>query len=172
MSIIELGALGEFIAAIAVLVTLVYLAIQTKQSKTAAKASAHRETIGMWVQMNLEMSSNPESRAIIKRAMVDRATKSDFGDEEWHHLSLISRTVFLNAEEMFYQYKHGVIEQELWDDYRGRMVQLLGMPAFEVFWIEEPMGFTRAFCNELIAHGAPFGGGMAIRAEQDAPSPR
>jgi uncharacterized membrane protein len=35
MSIIELGALGEFVAAIAVLVTLIYLALQGKAWRQA-----------------------------------------------------------------------------------------------------------------------------------------
>jgi hypothetical protein len=35
MSIIELGALGEFVAAIAVLVTLIYLALQVRHGVSA-----------------------------------------------------------------------------------------------------------------------------------------
>lgn len=165
MSIEELGSLGEFVAAFAVLITLIYLTIQIKQSKVATRASAHRDTIGMWVQMNLGFANNADSRSIIKKAMVDQAAKEDFDSEEWHHLALCARTVFLNAEEMFYQYQHHVIEQDVWEDYRERMVQMLKLPAFHTFWIEEPMGFTRGFCQELIAHGAPFGGGMAMRSE-------
>ncbi|MEE2913248.1 MAG: hypothetical protein VX745_01105 [Pseudomonadota bacterium] len=33
MSITDLGALGEFVSAIVVLITLIYLAVQMKQSK-------------------------------------------------------------------------------------------------------------------------------------------
>ena len=32
MNIVEIGAIGEFVGAIAVLITLVYLALQTRQS--------------------------------------------------------------------------------------------------------------------------------------------
>jgi hypothetical protein len=39
MSIIELGALGEFVGAIAVVATLAYLALQVRQSKLATLAS-------------------------------------------------------------------------------------------------------------------------------------
>ena len=40
MNIEELGSLGEFVGAIAVLVTLVYLAIQTRHTRTAAELTA------------------------------------------------------------------------------------------------------------------------------------
>ena len=40
MSIMELGALGEFVASMVVLVTLVYLAVQMRQAKEVAEQSA------------------------------------------------------------------------------------------------------------------------------------
>jgi len=40
MSIMELGALGEFVAAVAVLITLLYLTAQVKQAKELAQQSA------------------------------------------------------------------------------------------------------------------------------------
>jgi hypothetical protein len=41
MSIQDLGSLGEFFSAIAVFVTLVYLAVQTRQTRKAAELSAY-----------------------------------------------------------------------------------------------------------------------------------
>ena len=40
MTIQDMGSLGEFVSAVAVLVTLVYLAIQTREARTAAEESA------------------------------------------------------------------------------------------------------------------------------------
>ncbi len=40
MSIVDLGALGEFVGAIAVVATLIYLTIQVRQSKEAMKENA------------------------------------------------------------------------------------------------------------------------------------
>ncbi len=42
MTIIELGAVGEFIGAIAVVVTLIYLAIQMRQNTNALKLNTAR----------------------------------------------------------------------------------------------------------------------------------
>ena len=39
MSIVELGALGEFVGSIAVVVTLIFLAIQVRHSKDATEAN-------------------------------------------------------------------------------------------------------------------------------------
>ena len=40
MSIVELGALGEFVGALAVVATLIYLAIQVRQSKEATEENS------------------------------------------------------------------------------------------------------------------------------------
>ena len=47
MSITELGALGEFIGSIAVLVTLIYLAYQTRQNTTMLQQSRDAQTASM-----------------------------------------------------------------------------------------------------------------------------
>ena len=45
MTIQELGSLGEFIAAIATLATLVYLAVQIRQNTKSVRASTYHEAI-------------------------------------------------------------------------------------------------------------------------------
>ena len=43
MSIQELGAIGEFFSSIAVLITLIYIAMQARRTKSTAIAEAARE---------------------------------------------------------------------------------------------------------------------------------
>jgi len=47
MSLADLGALGEFIAAIVVMITLVYLSIQVRQNTTALKNSQSQQFIDL-----------------------------------------------------------------------------------------------------------------------------
>ena len=42
MSLMEIGAIGEFAAAIAVLITLIYLSIQVRQSNAQARLEVRR----------------------------------------------------------------------------------------------------------------------------------
>ncbi len=53
MTIQDLGSLGEFVAAIATVSTLVYLAVQLKQSTGLAKATAQRDVMNSF-QANLD----------------------------------------------------------------------------------------------------------------------
>ena len=46
MNIMELGTIGELMGGVAVLVTLVYLAVQVRQNTNAIKVSSYRSAKG------------------------------------------------------------------------------------------------------------------------------
>ena len=52
MSIQDLGSIGEFVSAIAVLITLMYLAIQIRAIRTANLSDATAQTIQIQAQLN------------------------------------------------------------------------------------------------------------------------
>ena len=60
MTIIELGALGEFFGAIAVVVTLIYLAIQLRHSTAATRASTAQALADSINASNLMLAGDPE----------------------------------------------------------------------------------------------------------------
>ena len=100
MSLAELGSLGEFVSAIAVLVTLVYLAIQTRQSRIAAEETASfarlNHTHGLvtlyswWRQTIL---NNPD----ISDALLLASKKEQLSEEQKHRLSTLFEEFFFTA---------------------------------------------------------------------------
>jgi hypothetical protein len=78
MTIQELGAFGEFVGAIAVVVTLVYLSIQTRMTRKAAEESANfasqealRAVPGMYARYRV-LTSTPELAAVMVKARGDQ----------------------------------------------------------------------------------------------------
>ena len=60
MTITELGSLGEFVSSLVVLATLIYLAVQERQSNRLSRAQA-RQTMMQVVQGELyKLIENPE----------------------------------------------------------------------------------------------------------------
>lgn len=75
MNINELGSLGEFVSAIAVLITLIYLALQTRQSRIASQETAKFAgleatylTFNLYFDWRRTLLSNPENIRIIAKA--------------------------------------------------------------------------------------------------------
>ena len=65
MSIMELGALGEFVGSVGVIATLIYLAIQIRQNTSATRAGVRQgvtEQANQYISMGLDnrLSPRPE----------------------------------------------------------------------------------------------------------------
>lgn len=60
-----LGNYGEFVGAIAVVITLIYLANQINQNTKAMKSNAYRETSRMWADHNWDIAQDHELASIV-----------------------------------------------------------------------------------------------------------
>ncbi len=68
MTIMELGAIGEFIGAIVVVVTLIYLAIQMRQNTNVLKLNTARSVTEELQEMFSVLASNQELAEIFVKA--------------------------------------------------------------------------------------------------------
>jgi len=60
LTIQDLGALGEFFGSIAVLATLIYLTVQTRQNAKALQAQAEGDTLAAQIQFGLASAASKE----------------------------------------------------------------------------------------------------------------
>jgi hypothetical protein len=67
MSIQDLGALGELLAAIATLLTLIYLALQIRQNSRNLQESTSASMNQGWASINARISSDPQFASIFIR---------------------------------------------------------------------------------------------------------
>ncbi len=92
------GAIGEIGGAIAVVLTLIYLARQTRANTKAVAGSSSRE---IWLALsnwNRDIAGNPELRKIGFKAQ--QPVMQDYTAEEWHNFMAYSYAFFnlLEAE--------------------------------------------------------------------------
>lgn len=87
MSIDELSRIGEIARFAAVLGTLIYLAVQIRQTKQIARANAIRNTIADFQNLWSALSSNNEFTSLVRR-----------GINDW---SLLSKTEQLRVHSFF-----------------------------------------------------------------------
>ena len=66
-----IGAIGEILGAIAVLVTLVYLAAQIRQNSRFVKAATYHSTSRARNEFNFAVAMTPELSALLVRARDD-----------------------------------------------------------------------------------------------------
>ncbi len=137
MTIIELGALGEFLGSIAVLATLVYLAMQIRQntrtmdeSKKLALAQTYQMRSDALQMMLVHAADSEHIGPIITKltaagypdvtSSLDQLSKEELG--RFRQWQIAQHT---HWDNMFFQYQQGFIDEEYYrDSFRVRVGRL------------------------------------------------
>ncbi len=127
MSLVELGALGEFVAAVAVLITLVYLTLQVRQGNAFARAQTRQRMVE---QADRELDRLIEDPAIFKCFLKEDPLTED----EKIKLVFFLIASLRQREYEWFQYRDGNIDREIWEAYRSVMLTHLTTPRTREWW--------------------------------------
>ena len=118
MSIQDLGAIGEILGGIAVLVTLIYLAIQTRTNTKALRAQTHQQIAESRRNNLFLFFEYPD----LYQAVIKAHTKQDLTD---HELSLLRHFTVIAArhhENELFQFSQGMIDPDEMESQRKVML--------------------------------------------------
>ncbi len=137
MSILELGALGEFLGSIAVLATLVYLSVQIRQntrgldeSKKLALAQTYQVRSDALQMMLVNAADSEHIGPIIAKLTgagypEDIIALEQLSDVERQRFRLWQIAQETHWDNMFFQYQQGFIDEEYYrDSFRPRVRRL------------------------------------------------
>ena len=130
-----IGAVGEIVGALAVVLTLAYLAKQIKQSVRTSHASTNRELQVAFEGINDLVLSNPHLSDLLK-SIEGRTSRQDRPDSVLlRHLTYRWTNVWISAEVAF---THGQLSREDFELYKQDFKNILSLyPAVIDVLIEE-----------------------------------
>lgn len=115
MTITELGALGEFVSSIAVVITLIYLALQIRANTRTTKANASFQATHSWGEVTQRLSELPDDQFKSIIALFDRGTTAgELTAEEYERVRYTLRNIFQRLEGQYYLFKYGLLEPGVW----------------------------------------------------------
>lgn len=124
MSIMELGALGEFVGSIAVVVTLIFLAIQVRHSKKATEANTRSVDESRKVAMVQAYHDRAAEAAAHYRMLAEsdhipllllkrgESGVDSLTDEERLRLGSLGLSSALRLDSAYYAYQQGLLDPE------------------------------------------------------------
>ena len=153
MTIQDLGSIGEFIAAIATLATLVYLAIQIRQntkqveeSTLATRASAVNTGLQLINTNRLAIYSDEDTSTIWFRGLADPKSLENLEQQRF-------RLIFSNALDALFntysQTKASGFSPELWEAHISTTRRILDTPGGQWFWSEYSKEYREDFRQEV-----------------------
>ena len=132
MTLENLGNLGEFIGAVAVVASLLYLSIQIRQNTRSVRSATAQSASDTIVGKN-SLIAGDRNVAELFSTGVQGAKKLDPIDEM--RFSLLVSSTFINFETMLLQNRLGLIETEFWQSReRFFLNTILTLPGILSWW--------------------------------------
>ena len=130
-SIQDLGALGEFVGSAAVLITLIYLALQIRQTNENAQASVEGQMGMWWSEHNREMILSKDMIEVIEKGLNEM---DSLADPERRRFSWWLASLFYMFDNLFKQYQRGVLSEQSWSVQRRTIAGFMQNEAVTLWW--------------------------------------
>jgi hypothetical protein len=131
VTIQDLGSAGEFVAAIATVVTLIYLAVQLRGSNRLAKASASRAPNSDLNAINAAFGTDPVFRDAM-REILNGALRTELEPDQRTVLDFYLISITNIQEQLFREIRAGILEPDALD-FGGAGLFLL--PYYRTSWM-------------------------------------
>ncbi len=132
MTIQDLGSIGEFVAALATLATLLYLAIQIRQNTASVRSASAQQILQGIAEFNQFISSD--------LSLIDlwwRGSEPDaLSEQEWHRFLALASSFILRLELMFINHREGLLPVQVWEAQVNGMRHVLAAPAMQRWFSE------------------------------------
>ena len=144
MSLEDLGNIGELVAAIGVIASLVYLAVQIQQNTRSVRAATHHSLARSASEtQNVFAQSNAMARIFHTAAREpDRLT-----GEESVQFDAMVRSLFMWYEDLFFQRRDSMVAEEVWEARRRSLLDHLKHPGVASWWGRHSELFARSFVS-------------------------
>lgn len=141
MEVQDLGAIGEIIGAVAVVASLLYLAVQIRQSSRIAKAATTQALLGYSAQMNTAAAG--DVAPVMAKVLGDQELTA----EESYRYFAYMLAAFAQAWQAHHQYVNGMLEREVFEAYERRTLSFMARPSGREFWTRNRFRFSTSFCD-------------------------
>ena len=127
MTLNDIGAIANLLSAVAVLATLIYLALQMEQANRFARSQSRQRMVEQTQQELYVWMNNPDLRDAFLSATTPAAET-----QAKMHFFLVS--AMRQREWEWFQYKDGIISKEVYEAYHGVIALHLGLPRTRKWW--------------------------------------
>jgi hypothetical protein len=153
MSLSDLASIGSFVSGVAVLISLIYLALQVRQAERNQRALVQQGRAARLVDFQLRLAAPEMGDLYVKAAQGGDLSAAEFFRFRW-----MSRAITASFEDTFYQHRERLLADAPFSTARDAFTAGLVLPGRRALWrVERDLyesGF-RAYVDELESGRAP-----------------
>ena len=137
-----LAALAETVGALGVIATLAYLGIQVRQNTRAIRAQTYDSVVAQFRDWNQPMRADPEMAEQFHRMIEDVESLSA---RDQRHAIHVFFDFFRVADNIHYQYLHGMLAESDWRGWESMFCTYLTAPGLVWYWQRRRSFFSSEF---------------------------
>ncbi len=142
MTLQDLGNIGEFVGAIGVIVSLVYLATQIRQNTKAVRSNTSQAITDSRVEFLSSISDNPEVARMFFSGLSDLDALCP---DERNRFAIMMARFIATMENYHYQHLQGAMDHEQWTRMLGILRWFMSTPGGQAWWSNRPIPTDLSF---------------------------
>lgn len=147
-----IGAVGEMLGALGVIVTLIYLAREIRQNTTATRLSTSQSVAAAAREWNEPLLLDAELAWTFQQGTEDPSRLSAKERARFIELCFSLLRMF---EDIHYQYNNGALDPEVWRGYEKLYAAYAKAPGFQEYWQARRETFRPEFQAYIDGYGTP-----------------
>jgi hypothetical protein len=154
MNLSDWASIGSLVSSIAVLISLIYLALQVRQAERNQQASIRQGRATRVVDIVLATGDPALGDALPKGT----AGETDISSVQFGQFIAIYGAFLASAEDTYLQYKEGLLTEAVYASFTESWRQTLAQPGVRALWKLRRHGFERGFADlmdRLMAEAPP-----------------
>jgi hypothetical protein len=138
MNLEQYVQVAELIASVAVVVSIVYLGLQVRQSTRVNSATARHALSKFALEFSMFKAEHADRLARV-------TSQVDLSDGDLVFRSFNHMMIFLHAETYFHHYELGLMPAKHWNGYVKYVTDYLSTPGVDEFWSDVGPAFSVDF---------------------------
>ena len=134
--------LAEIIGVVAVVVSLVYVALQVKQNTRAVRLNTVHMVTEDWRDTTAVITGNGDLAEILTRAFADASSVSG-GDKLRYYVFM--HNFIKMFENAYYQHGDGALDEHYWSGIKKWFINLTDVPGVNSYWQERKNVYAEEF---------------------------
>ena len=131
MTLQDLGNIGEFLGAVGVIVSLVYLAVQIRQNTRTVRNSAQQEVLSDMAAFISLVAGDSDTASFYERGLAD---SDDLSRAERLRFSLLLTRFFYSYSRLYDLHREGDLAPESWEAQKEILRWVVKQPGVKRWW--------------------------------------
>lgn len=162
MTLAELSDISQAFSAIAVVASLIFLALQIRQNTRAIRANSHHAVTDSFNTFNVLLAGDPKTA---RRWRIGMEGLDRLNDDERTAFGFMALGYMRIFETLHYQFITGVLEPKLFEAELNTLKWSVTNPGIVTWWVSNPISLSaefRAFIDGLIREAQTSAGPPAL----------